>query len=180
MMNNVERIIKFGKSRKNMKQLLQQYAAYNIWANKRIIERVLHLQAEIIQKDVPSSFPSIFQTILHMLDAGSMWWQRLKLAEHVERPSNNFTGTVEELTTMLIKNSQQWEEWIEHAGENQLVHVFAYQNSKREQFKQPVFEMLVHLFNHQTYHRGQIVTMFNALGVDKIPPTDFIVFSRKK
>ena len=54
-MNNVERIIKFGKSRKNMKQLLQQYAAYNIWANKRIIEKVLHLQAEIIQKDVPSS-----------------------------------------------------------------------------------------------------------------------------
>ncbi|MGI8581133.1 MAG: DinB family protein [Chitinophagaceae bacterium] len=43
-----------------------------------------------------------------------------------------------------------------------------------------MYEMLLHLFNHQTFHRGQIVTMFRQLGFDKIPPTDFIVFSRSK
>jgi uncharacterized damage-inducible protein DinB len=40
--------------------------------------------------------------------------------------------------------------------------------------------MLLHLFNHNTYHRGQLVTMLRQLGMDKIPATDFIVWSRKK
>jgi uncharacterized damage-inducible protein DinB len=40
--------------------------------------------------------------------------------------------------------------------------------------------MLLHLFNHGTYHRGQLVTMLRELGIEKIPPTDFIVWSRRK
>ena len=40
--------------------------------------------------------------------------------------------------------------------------------------------MLLHLFNHQTFHRGQLVTMLRQNGIEKIPATDFIVFSRTK
>jgi uncharacterized damage-inducible protein DinB len=61
-----------------------------------------------------------------------------------------------------------------------LDHVFQYYNSKREYFKQPIFQMLLHVFNHGTYHRGQLVNMLRQLAVEKIPQTDFIVFSRTK
>ncbi len=57
---------------------------------------------------------------------------------------------------------------------------FDYENSKGEQFKQPIFQMLLHVFNHGTYHRGQLVTMLRQLGVENIPATDFIVWSREK
>ncbi|MGZ3851281.1 MAG: DinB family protein [Flavisolibacter sp.] len=40
--------------------------------------------------------------------------------------------------------------------------------------------MLLHAFNHGTYHRGQLVNMLRQLGVDKIPGTDFIAWSRRK
>ncbi len=163
-----------------MKQLLQQYATYNVWANKKIIDRTLILPSELVQKEIPSSFPSIYKTMLHLWDVESIWWQRLKLAEHIEWPSHIFNGTIEDLSNKLLKTSKQWEHWTQQANETQLTHVFAYQNTKKEQFKQPVYEMLLHLFNHQTYHRGQIVTMFHALGIDKIPATDFIVFLRKR
>ncbi|MGZ3844574.1 MAG: DinB family protein, partial [Flavisolibacter sp.] len=59
-------------------------------------------------------------------------------------------------------------------------HVFQYQNTKKEQFKQPIYQMLLHAFNHGTYHRGQLVNMLRQLGVDKIPGTDFIAWSRRK
>ena len=67
---------------------------------------------------------------------------------------------------------------MKNASEANIVHVFAYQNSKRELFKQPVYEVLLQLFNHQTYHRGQLTNMLRQLGIDKIAATDFIVFSR--
>jgi len=161
-----------------MKQLLQQYAAYNIWANKIIIDQVNQLSEEQLHKEIASSFDTIYKTILHLMDVESIWWQRLKLAEHVEWPGRTFDGSVDELSKKLLQLSLQWEEWITNTNEVNITHVFAYQNSKKEQFKQPVYEMLLHLFNHQTFHRGQVVTMLRQLGIEKIQPTDFIVFSR--
>jgi uncharacterized damage-inducible protein DinB len=161
-----------------MKQLLQQYAAYNCWANKRITDRANLLTTDQIKQEINSSFPSVFKTTLHMFDVESIWWQRLKLAEYVQFPGEKFTGNFEELSAQLLQLSQQWVTWIQQANDVNLTHVFAYQNSKKEHFKQPVYEMLLHLFNHQTFHRGQIVTMLKQLGAEKIPPTDFIVYSR--
>ena len=161
-----------------MKQLLQQYAQYNAWANKIIIDQIKQLSEEQLHKEIASSFDTIYKTILHLMDVESIWLQRLKLAEHVEWPGRTFNGSVDELSKKLLQLSQQWEEWITNTNEVNITHVFAYQNSKKEQFKQPVYEVLLHLFNHQTYHRGQVVTMLRQLGIEKIPATDFIVFSR--
>lgn len=163
-----------------MKQVLQQYAAYTIWANQRLFECISGLTEEQIDKEITSSFPSIRKTILHMWDAESIWWQRLKLAEHIDRPSESFNGDFSELSKKVMAQAKQWEEWISQATDNQLNHVFAYQNTKKEQFKQPVYEMLLHIANHGTYHRGQLVTMLRQLGVEKIPGTDFVLFCRKK
>jgi uncharacterized damage-inducible protein DinB len=163
-----------------MKQLLQQYAAYNTWANKLIIERIAQLSPAVIHKEMNSSFGSIYKTVVHLMDVESIWWQRLKLQEHVEWPGINFDGNFEELSQQLLLLSKQWSDWIQITSEVNLTHVFAYQNSKKEHFKQPVYEMLLHLFNHQTFHRGQLVTMLRQNGIEKIPATDFIVFSRNK
>ena len=163
-----------------MKQILQQYAAYTIWANQRIFECILGLSEEQAGQEITSSFPSLKKTVLHMWDAESIWWQRLKLSERISRPSENFTGNMAELVKSLGRQSAEWLEWVENATEPQLQHVFAYQNTRKEQFKQPVYEMLLHLFNHGTYHRGQLVTLLRHLGVEKIPETDFIVFCRKR
>ena len=163
-----------------MKQLLQQYAAYNIWANKIITERIAQLPPDTIHKEMNSSFGSIYKTVVHLMDVESIWWQRLKLQEHVEWPGKSFDGNFEELSQQLLLLSKQWNDWIQSTNEVNLAHVFAYQNSKKEHFKQPVYEMLLHLFNHQTFHRGQLVTMMRQNGIEKIPATDFIVFSRSK
>lgn len=163
-----------------MKQLLHQYASYNLWANRRVCDRIIQLPEQLSDVAVPSSFPSIRKTVLHLWDVESIWWQRLRLAERDIEPSEGFTGNIKDLVSELLKTSAIWQRWILETNDANISHVFAYKNSKKEHFKQPVYEMLLHLFNHQTYHRGQIISMFHALGVDKIPATDFILFSRKK
>ena len=163
-----------------MKQLLQQYAAYNLWANKIITEKIAQLPVDTIHKEMNSSFTSIYKTVVHLMDVESIWWQRLNLQEHVEWPGKSFEGNFKALSQQLIFLSKQWNEWVINANEVNITHVFGYQNSKKEYFKQPVYEMLLHLFNHQTFHRGQIITMMRQNGIEKIPATDFIVFARKK
>lgn len=163
-----------------MKELLRQYAAYNTWANQKLLELVLTLPPDLQQKEIPSSFSSLHITILHMWDAASIWWQRMKLQEGVTAPSASFNGSTPEAVQGLLQQNKQWEEWLSTANDMTLDHVFSYYNTKREHFKQPTYQVLLHVMNHETYHRGQIVNMLRQLGFEKIPQTDFIVWSRKK
>ena len=163
-----------------MKEILTQLSAYNIWANQLLLDVINQLSEEKQKQELPSSFKSLYATVLHVLDAESIWWQRMKLQERIVRPSENFTGNMKELSNNLFNQNRQWDEWINNANEHQLQNVFHYQNTKKEQFKQPVYQMLLHMFNHGTYHRGQLVNILRQLGVGKIPGTDFIVWSRRK
>lgn len=157
-----------------------QYATYNSWANGLILATIGSLSSEQQQAEVRSSFPGLFKTVLHMLDAESIWWQRIRLQEKIEIPSKTFSGEMNELSQRLLKQDKLWENWVASLNEHGLQHEFIYYNSKKERFKQPVYQMLLHLFNHGTYHRGQLVTILRQLGVEKIPQTDFAVWSRKK
>jgi uncharacterized damage-inducible protein DinB len=163
-----------------MKELLKQLAAYNVWANQKLFEVILALPEEKQKQEVPSSFKSLYDTTLHMWNAESVWWQRMKLQERIVVPMENFKGTMQELTVELLQQNRQWQEWVSNATEAALDHVFQYQNARKEQFKQPIYQMILHVFNHGTYHRGQLVNMLRQLGVEKIPQTDFIVWSRMK
>ena len=163
-----------------MKEILSQFAAYNVWANQKIMETILTLPEEKHKDEVSSSFSSLYKTVLHMWDAESAWWQRMKLHERIIVPSENFNGSMRDVVNGLTRQNQQWLDWVINASDNMLDHVFQYQNSKKEQFKQPIYQMVLHVFNHGTYHRGQLINMLRQLGADKLPQTDFIVWSRGK
>ena len=163
-----------------MKELLQQYATYNTWANQKLGEVILSLPPEMQVAEITSSFRSIHLTMLHMHDAESIWWQRMKLQENVVPPSSTFKGNTKELFHLLIQQNKLYEDWMNASSEMALQHVFKYYNTKREPFKQPTYLVLLHVFNHGTYHRGQLVTLLRQLGQTKIPQTDFIIWSRRK
>jgi uncharacterized damage-inducible protein DinB len=158
-----------------MKELLQQYAAHNIWATKLLTDTIKLLSEDNYTKEITSSFPSLYKTIQHMWLAEEIWWKRHKLVENIVIESEKFEGSFTELVNHLTKQSQQWKQWIDGCTEAQLQHVFAYIRQK-EQYKLPTYQMLLHIFNHATYHRGQLVTMLRNLGVTKIPSTDFSTF----
>ncbi len=164
----------------SMKELLCQMAAYNTWANQKILEIILTLPEEKQKQELPSSFKSLYDTVLHMWNAESAWWQRMKLQERIQAPSEYFKGSFVELSASLAQQNYLWQDWVDQATDAALEHVFQYQNNKKEQFKQPIFQMLLHVFNHGTYHRGQLINMLRQLGIEKLPQTDFIVWSRKK
>lgn len=163
-----------------MKEVFLQLSAYNSWANQLLLDAINQLPEAQHTQEVPSSFNSLLKTVVHMWDAESIWWQRMRLVERAEAPSARFNGTMKEAAAGLLQQNWQWNEWIVSAQEHRLQHTFLYQNTKREQFKQPVFQVLLQVFNHGSYHRGQLVTMLRQLGVSSVPQTDFIAWCRKR
>jgi uncharacterized damage-inducible protein DinB len=159
-----------------MKEIFQQYAAYNMWANNRITERIKQLSDEQVNQHIESSFPSLYKTVWHMWRAEDIWWQRFKLSEKIIPVADNFTGSFAEMCRHFAKQSAQWKEWVDAATDNQLTHVFSFVREK-EEYKIKVTDMLLHLFNHATFHRGQLITQLRQLGItDKIPAADFALY----
>jgi uncharacterized damage-inducible protein DinB len=171
----------FIKSKKiKMKALLQQYAAYNIWANKTLLERISQMDEENINTTVVSSFPSVYKTALHLWQAENIWWQRMHGVENIAILSESFKGSFAELRSGFYNQSQQWAEWVAGISDDELNRSFSFTRNN-QQYNIIVKDMLLHIFNHATFHRGQLVTLLRQLGqTENIPSTDFSTFCRLK
>jgi uncharacterized damage-inducible protein DinB len=161
-----------------MKQLLLSFAHYEYWANEKLFTVVLSLIEAQRQQEIKSSFPSIHKTCLHIWDAATIWWQRLQKKEEIVVTSLTFYPTIQDITNGLLLQNKQWIDWVTNAEEADLHQVLAYRTMKGDAFEQPLYDIILHLSNHATFHRGQLVTMLRQVGVEKIPQTDYILFSR--
>lgn len=161
-----------------MKQLLEQYAAYSLWANEQLMNTIRQLPPSKHQEETPSSFPTLHKTVLHMWDAESIWWQRLEGTASLTIPSKVFTGEIDALADGLLGQNRQWLSRVKAMSEAAVQQPIRYKNLKGVDFEDPMYVILNHVFNHGTYHRGQLVTMLRALGVVEIPQTDFIYWHR--
>jgi uncharacterized damage-inducible protein DinB len=164
-----------------MKELLLQLARYNAWANGKMIDLLKTVPAPLLDQELASSFPSLRKTVLHVWSAEDIWLQRLLLAEHPVFAADGFRGGNDQLLQAWQKTDTDLVAFVEKQYDDRsFEHICQYYNLQKKSFKQPVGEILLHLFNHSTYHRGQIVTLLHQAGVTKIPATDFVVFQRTR
>ena len=145
-----------------------------------MIDVLLKLDEEKLDKQIISSYPSLKETAYHIWGAEFLWLQRIQLTEQPVYIPYVFKGTFEEGCVDWREVSQVLIDFIDRQYDDKgLEHVFQYYNSEKKSFKNRVSEALQHVFNHSTYHRGQLVTMLRQTGVEKIPATDLTVFLRK-
>ncbi|TCJ17854.1 hypothetical protein EPD60_06625 [Flaviaesturariibacter flavus] len=163
-----------------MKELLLSYAAYNAWADEQLLQTIATLTPEQQEQELVSSFPTIRRTVLHLCDAAGIWWQRIQLQEKIVRPSDNFAGDFTALAALLRRLDAQWLDYVQRAPQHLFTHEFIYRDGKGVQHKSPTWEVLHHIFNHGTYHRGQLVTMLRQVGCTQVPGLDFVLWSWKK
>jgi uncharacterized damage-inducible protein DinB len=161
-----------------MKELLRRYAAYNLWANERIITAMLTLSHDQHHQEVINSFNTLYKTLFHVWGAGNMWWRRFQKEKNIVAPADDFSQSMQALTDAWKEQDMQWLGFTGHLDDKSLNETLTYRNTKGDEFCEPVFLILHHLFNHSTYHRGQMVTIFRQLGMQSIPGTDFIAWVR--
>lgn len=163
-----------------MKEILFGYAAYNHWANQKIGNVLRKLEKSAPDHELVSSFPSLRKTVYHLWCAESMWYQRLQLAEKAVDPTVHFEGDFDEAIDHWLHQSRLLRDWVKHATVVRLEHTLAYIDRSKEYHKVPVKDVLMHIFNHTSYHRGQLVTLLRQVGVSKIPGMDYDDFVQGK
>lgn len=163
-----------------LKNQVEKYARYNVWANKRVIDFLLAAGSEALSKEQPSSFSSLQKTAYHIYDAEHVWLKRMKYEPWTWPPSAGFT------TISFEAFCSEWNVifnelliYVQSLSEKELHNFCSYKNSKGEVFNTPYADCIMHCINHSTYHRGQIITMLRGAGFTNVASTDYITFTRE-
>lgn len=151
------------------------YARYNIWANNRIIQCLLDQDEKLLSQEIIGSFPNINATISHIWFAEMGWLSRLSEKGWDTTDVQNFAGTSQELYQKWQKTSQDFLNFVEFSD---LEKEIAFEH-KGQTFLIPSREIAQTVFNHGSYHRGQVVMMLRQLGVSDILQTDYIEWVRE-
>ncbi|MCB0545119.1 MAG: DinB family protein [Saprospiraceae bacterium] len=158
-------------------QLLKDYAAYNLWANRRIVEWLRQAPQEWLLQETPSSFPTVYHTVIHIWGAEKVWIERLNEEPPVAFLSEYFDGTAEEAFEGWLACSARFSELL--AGQDAVYFSGRATYLRYEKrYSEIRAQMILHCLQHSTYHRGQLVTMGRALGLSDPPSTDYIGFAR--
>lgn len=169
-----------------LQQHFKLMATYNEWINTQVYDTAGRLSTAEVAADRGAYFGSIFGTLNHIVVADTLWLKRF--ATH---PSSTATlAVMVALPTPVrldqvmfddlegLKTHRQWLDsviinWIEALTDDDLDTVLSYHNSKGVPSTRRFSSLILHLFNHQTHHRGQASTLLSQAGLD-IGVTDLL------
>lgn len=157
----------------NKQQILELYG-YNEWANNKILEAMSRLDHEEFIQDLGSSFGSMRDTLVHILGAEELWLSRW-------RGEQGRTLLKAEHFPSYSTLAERWNDFISQIGgfleslsEGDLQEVINYQDTHGNPYAIELWKQMLHVTNHSSFHRGQIVTMLRQL--KKQPPSMDLVY----
>jgi uncharacterized damage-inducible protein DinB len=163
----------------SLPRLISNCAAFNEWANHRIVDWLQSIDRQILYRETPSSFTTIDYTLQHILRTQRYWLLFIS-----GKDTSDFDWAVREhevdnILSELKTVSTQMKEVFSSFSESELLETLHYDMpwAKNDLSR---YEYIMHIINHGTFHRGQIVTMARCLGLTEgIVNTDYNIFNSR-
>lgn len=154
-------------------------ADYNRWMNEKVYAAASRLSADELAAERGAFFGSIIGTLNHVMVADLIWLKRfthhptaheaLAPLAAVEMPAA--------LDQLLYHDFSQLQErrawldsiiqaWADSLTADDIEHVLEYANTRDDRFRKRFAGLVMHFFNHQTHHRGQVTTLLTQASVD--------------
>jgi uncharacterized damage-inducible protein DinB len=164
-----------------MKAHFAMMAEYNAWANERLYRMAKQLPGELYRKDVGAYFKNLHGTLNHLLVADRIWLRRLTgSGEHPNRLDAILFEDLSDLAEARTQEDQRLVEFVQGLDEAQLEGPFTFRMLNGAQNELRRRDVLAHLFNHQTHHRGQAHAILTTLGVREPDSLDLLVLLRER
>jgi uncharacterized damage-inducible protein DinB len=158
-------------------ELLRSLFAFDDWANKRVLDACASLTPEQFTRDLGSSFHSVRDTLAHISGAQWVWLERLNGRSPAALPALDTCGDLPSLRLHCSEVERELLAFVNGASTADLARVLEYRTSRGE-YRTPIWQILLQLVNHGTYHRGQVTTLLRQLGANPVN-TDLIGFYRE-
>jgi len=156
---------------------LRWLVAYNRWANTRLLQAVATLSVEELERDLGASFGSLQGTLIHILWGERGWLQFWQVGAFVPEPIPGEYPDFASLRSVWTHHEEAYETYLHGLTQAELD---APRTLDADTYT--LGELVQHILNHSTYHRGQVTLLLRQLG--HVPPStdyhDFLAEARAR
>ncbi len=162
-----------------LREHFRQLADYNRWANARLYAAALALEDEPYRRPVGVFFSSLHGTLNHLLLTDRIWLKRLTgEGEHPDRLDAILYDDRLELAAARAAEDQRILRVVDGFDEAAYARKVVYRTTRGVAHEQALQDILTHLFNHQTHHRGQAHACLSIVGETEPPSLDLLALQR--
>jgi len=159
-------------------QEIKLFVAYSAWATHKMFDAVAQMSETGLYKDMNSSHKSIHGTLLHMVSAERTWLARFRGEQDPLRLGADEAPTLAAAKSVWEKIGYEMAKFVGTMTDKKLQETFKVASPEGQVFTHQYGQVVVHVVDHSTFHRGQVITLMRQLGV--VPPaTGLIVFYRE-
>ena len=151
-----------------------RWCDYLDWANRRMMLHLRHLSPAQWRAPITSSFPSLHETVVHMVSAEWVWlerWLGRAPSSHLSPRSIAPADIFPRWEDVSARRRQ----WLNALTDDVLNRSFSYVNMKQQPRTSTFGDSVYHVVNHATYHRGQVITMLRQLQISPTS-TDYTLY----
>ncbi|MEW6491611.1 MAG: DinB family protein [Cyanobacteriota bacterium] len=163
----------------NLLSHIQLMSQYNQGMNHQVYEAAAHLSEEKLSEDKGAFFGSILGTFNHLMVADIIWLKRFSIHPTHHSAIDEIRGLAQpssldqvlysnfpELAAERRKLDETIMSWCNQITESDLQYNLSYKNMKGQPAVKAFGSLILHFFNHQTHHRGQVTTLLSQEGLD--------------
>ena len=159
-------------------QDLRTLLDYHYWARDRLLEALDPLTPEQFARDLGSSFKSIRDTVAHIYAAEWAWYSRWQgTSPDALLPVDQFSD-VASIRDAWQAHEAKMRAYVESLGDEGVGRMIDYKLLSGQPGTSAIWQMLQHVVNHASYHRGQVTTMLRQIGATPAKSMDMIAFYR--
>lgn len=158
------------------KEVIRKHLQYTAWASKLLADAAGTLSAEELVRDFGTADKSVLGTLVHVFAADRIWYSRVvgPPQDFFIRPEDH---SLEVLRTEWPAVHERWLAFAETITPEAAAGVIRYKDLRGNEHGQPLWQILLHMVNHGTHHRGQVSGFLRAME-HKPPTTDLIYYYR--
>ena len=159
-----------------MKAHFERMSRYNRWANRQLYGAVAKLSPDEFHAPRSGFFPSLAQTLNHMVVTDRIWMGRFigEPSAHTRLDETPY-GKFADLAAARAAEDQRIVDFFKALQQPRIDATFHYKNTAGDPKSAPMHVTLTHFFNHQTHHRGQAHAMLSSTLIPP-PPLDLIYY----
>ena len=157
-------------------QALRAHLDYNAWASGRVLDAAARLSSEELTRDFKTADRTVLDTLVHTFAADRLWFSRVEgnpRAAFIEERDRSLSVLQQEWPAV----HERWRSWAASLSDEAAMAQLSYADLKGRRWQQPLWQIVLHVVNHATHHRGAVSGFLRSMG--HTPPVlDLIAFYR--
>ena len=149
------------------------------WADGLQLSALSALEEDKLLHDRGSSFRSLLDTLTHIYLAELIWLTKVTVNPDAMLADLPVPPDLPALASAWANVHAQWRDWARPRKAEDWAQTLALKSKMFGQMEVPYWQIVLHVVNHGSYHRGQLATMLRQAGVTP-PATDLMLFYRSK